>query len=80
MEVTKEVFKIKRCCTLYHRVGCFSLVLMAALMLLLCEGFKVVHIPGIKYVYMQILMFVGISVIEILELNQIEWNLKVTTA
>ena len=41
MEVAKEVFKIKRYCTLHHVVGCFSLVPMAALILLVCEGFKV---------------------------------------
>ena len=41
MEVAKEVFKIKRCCILHHEIGCFSLVPMAAHMLLVCEGFKV---------------------------------------
>ena len=30
----------------------------------------IVHIPGIKYAYMQNFMFVGASVIEILEFNR----------
>ena len=34
---------------------------------------NIVHIPAIKYVYMQNFMFVGVSVIEILEFN---WKMK----